>query len=225
MLNIGPRLKCAASMVRCRSRIVDIGTDHAYLPSYLVLNGRAEDVLACDIGLMPLKNAENTVKQFGLQDKISLRISDGLKAVVPEEAEEIIICGMGGNLISDILSAAVWIKKSGMHLILQPMTHSEDVRLFLYTNGFEIEEEQFVVDNKKVYCCISASYTGIIRDIDPGLCYFGFLPSGDDVADAYAKKRIHRVNVKLEALQKASPDSPEIEKLEYLKNYYERSLV
>lgn len=222
MINIGPRLLCAASMVRCRSKIVDIGTDHAYLPSYLVLNGKAEDVLACDIGLMPLRNAERTVNKFGLFNNIKLRISDGLQSVSPDEADEIIICGMGGNLIADILSAAPWIKRNGMHLILQPMTHSEDVRYFLCTNGFEIDKEIFVTDNKKVYCCISACFTGAVSEIDPGFCYFGFLPAGNKEADIYASSRIHRVDIKLKALRSSMTDSPEIKHYEYLKDYYEK---
>ncbi len=222
MINIGPRLLCAASMVRCRSKIVDIGTDHAYLPSYLILNGKAEDVLACDIGLMPLKNAEKTVNKFCLHENIKLRISDGLKSVSPDEADEIIICGMGGNLIVDILSAAPWIKRESIHLILQPMTHSEDVRYFLCNNGFEIDNEIFVTDNKKVYCCISAIYTGSVASIDPGFCYFGFLPESNIEADIYADSRIRRVNVKLEALRNSSPGCSEIAELEYLKEYYEK---
>ena len=144
MISLGPRLHCAASFVRCRTKITDIGTDHAYLPAYLVEQGIADCVLACDIGVMPLKNAENTVKSRSLEDRISLRISDGLKEVSPDEADEIIICGMGGTLMAEILEAAPWIKRRGMHLILQPMTHSEDVRKFLISNGFSVTEERFV---------------------------------------------------------------------------------
>ena len=160
MLSLSSRLSCAASMVRCRTNITDIGTDHAYLPAYLILSGKCDSALACDIGIMPLENAKKTVEKYSLHNKITLRVSDGLKEVSPDEADEITICGMGGNLISDILAAAPWIKRDGMHLILQPMTHSEDVRKFLYENGFVIDEEKFVIDNKKVYCCISAVYSG-----------------------------------------------------------------
>ncbi len=221
MLNIGPRLMCAASMVESSRKIVDIGTDHAYLPSYLVVNGKAEDVLACDIGIMPLKNAEKTVKTFGLENKIKLRISDGLKSVSPDEADEIVICGMGGNLISEILSDAQWIKRKGMHLVLQPMTHSEDVRLYLCSNGFVISEERFVIDNKKVYCCISAHFTGSVSEIDPGFCYFGFLPPTDKIAEEYVSKQLRRVNIKLEALERSGSESEEINRLRHLRNYYE----
>lgn len=222
MINLGPRLLCAASFVRCRTKITDIGTDHAYLPAYLIENGIADSVLACDIGVMPLKNAENTVKSRGLSDKISLRISDGLKEVAPDEADEIIICGMGGTLMAEILSFAPWIKRDGMHLILQPMTHSEDVRKYLLENGFSVTEERFVVDAGKVYCCISADFDGEIKEADEGFCQFGFLPPTDDVNVLYVEKQLHRIDIKLEALKGREESAEELARLQRIRNYYEK---
>lgn len=220
MLTLGSRLSCAASMVRCRTKIIDIGTDHGYLPAYLVLSGKADSVLACDIGILPLKNAENTVSHYKLQDKISLRVSDGLKEVLPDEAQEIIICGMGGTLISEILSAAPWIKRMGTHLILQPMTHTEDVRKYLCENGFSINEEKFVVDNKKVYCCISADYTGKKQDTSDGFYHFGFLPPTDEIQTKYVEKQLKRIDIKIEA-RKDSSDNEELEYYRNLRKYYD----
>ncbi len=222
MINLGPRLLCAASLVRCRTGIVDIGTDHAYLPAYLVMNERADSVLACDIGIMPLKNAENTVSTYSLSDKISLRVSDGLKMVNPDEAQEITVCGMGGTLISEILTAAPWIKKYGMHLILQPMTHTEDVRKYLYENGFEIEEERFVVDNKKVYCVMSAVYTGKACASHVGFYHFGFLPPRDEINARYVEKQLHRIDVKIEARRTADCVTDEMRQLLEIRAYYEK---
>lgn len=222
MLTIGPRLLCAASMIRCRTKIVDIGTDHAYLPAFLVLNDKADSVLACDIGIMPLKNAEKTVKSYALEDRISLRVSDGLKEVSSDEADEIVICGMGGTLISDILTAAEWIKRKGMHLILQPMTHSEDVRRFLCENGFKISEERFVVDNKKVYCCISAEFTGEATQTEIGFYHFGFLPPRDEINKEYVDKQLRRINIKIDALKNREGESREFAKLLDIRDYYEK---
>ena len=224
MINLGPRLLCAASLVRCRTKIVDIGTDHAYLPAYLVEQGLADSVLACDIGVMPLKNAENTVKSHSLSDKISLRISDGLKEVSPDEADEIIICGMGGTLMTDILEAAPWVKRQGMHLVLQPMTHSEDVRIYLLANGFCVTEERFVVDAGKVYCCISADFDGKARDIDEGFCHFGFLPPSDEINYQYVLRQLHRVDVKLAALKDREDAAEEYKRLLSIRNYYEKGI-
>lgn len=224
MINLGPRLLCAASFVRCRTKIADIGTDHAYLPAYLVEQGIADSVLACDIGIMPLKNAENTVKSHSLGDNISLRISDGLKKVSPDEADEIIICGMGGTLIVEILEAAPWIKRKTTHLILQPMTHSEDVRKYLIRNGFFIEEEKFVVDGGKVYCCISAFYDGKVRIADDGFCHFGYLPAKDEIHTQYVNKQLHRVDIKLGALKDREDAKQEYERLLAIRDYYEKGM-
>ena len=223
MLNLSSRLSCAASMVRRRTKITDIGTDHAYLPAHLVMSGKCDQVLACDIGIMPLENAKRTVDKYNLQDKISLRVSDGLKEVSPEEAEEITICGMGGTLISEILSAASWIKKDGMHLILQPMTHSEDVRKFLYENGFIIDEEKFIFDNKKVYCCISSVFTGEPKTEEDGFYYFGFLPPSDDIQKMYVKKQLDRIEIKLEAT-KAEAHTDSYQRLKKIREYYEKRM-
>ena len=211
-------------MVRCRTKIVDIGTDHGYLPAFLVLENKADSVLACDIGVLPLKNAENTVNQLKLNDRISLRVSDGLKEVSPDEAEEIIICGMGGTLISEILSAAPWIKRKGTHLILQPMTHTEDVRKYLCENGFIISQEKFVIDNKKVYCCISADYTGEESVSDEGFYHFGFLPPTDEIHRQYVSKQLKRVDIKIDARKNCSPDSDELKYFQNIRKYYDERM-
>lgn len=224
MLELGPRLFCAASMVRHKRKIVDIGTDHAYLPAFLVLNRRAEDVLACDIGIKPLENAKRTVEMYSLQDKIQLRVSDGLKEVLPEEAEEIVICGMGGTLITEILNASEWVKKQGMHLILQPMTHSEDVRRYLSENGFAIIEEKHITDNGRVYCCISADYTGDVKPADEGYYYFGKLPVEGEAATEFVSKRLNRLDTKLNALKSADSENSEIPVLERIRDYYEKRM-
>ncbi len=221
MFDPGPRLKCAAELLSPHKKIVDIGTDHAYLPTYLVLTGKSECVLACDIGKSPLANAEKTVKLYGLEDRISLRISDGLKAVKPDETEEISVCGMGGTLMVEILSAAPWIKRAGMHLVLQPMTHSEDVRQFLFENGFDISEERFVEEKSKTYCIINAFYTGIDCIADQGFCYFGFLPAKDRIQNNYVRTRLERLDKRLQALINADAEKDEIERLKKIRNYYE----
>lgn len=222
MFDPGPRLRCAAELILPHRKIVDIGTDHAYLPAYLVLTGKSECVLACDIGTSPLKNAEKTVEAYGLGDKITLRISDGLKEVSPDEAEVISICGMGGTLMTEILSAAEWIKKEGIHLVLQPMTHSEDVRQFLCENGFVISEEKFVAERAKVYCVISAHYEGISSETEEGFYFFGFLPPKNPVQNEYVSARLRRLDKKLNALVASGGQASEIERLKNIRQYYEK---
>ena len=224
MIKLSPRLLCAASFVRCRTKIADIGTDHAYLPAYLVEQGIADSVLACDIGVMPLKNAFKTVTEHSLSDKISLRLSDGLSDVSPDEADEIIICGMGGTLMASILEAAPWVKKKGMHLILQPMTHIEDVRKYLVCNGFGITEEKYVLDSKKLYCCISADFDGKERTVHEGFCRFGNFSTSDELNISYADRQLRRIENRLGAIEGKEEFRDEYEELLSIKNYYEQRL-
>lgn len=223
MFSLRPRLKAAADMLDGGRLTVDIGTDHAYLPAYLVINGITEKVLACDIGIKPLENAARTVESYGLEDKVILRVSDGLEKVSPEEAQEISICGMGGTLIEEILKKAEWIKNKDIHLVLQPMTHSEDVRRFLCENGFVIREERYVRDSGRVYCCISADYKNRKNDKKTGYYYFGEIKGDTPEEKEYIEKHINRIVKRADSLREAS-QSPEEEKIlrEVIEYYGER---
>ena len=103
-VNLTPRLSAVASLVKGGGIIADIGTDHGYLPVFLVQNGIVPGAIAADIGKMPLENARKTVVEYGLTDKIQLRLSDGLKEFVSTDASEIIFAGMGGTLIAEKLA-------------------------------------------------------------------------------------------------------------------------
>ena len=202
MLRLSPRLAAAASLIEGGEKHVDIGTDHAYLPVWLVQSGKCAHVLATDIGVLPLKNAEKTLLRYGAQEAVSLRISNGLQSVRPEEAEEISICGMGGTLIADILAEAPWIKKPGMRLVLQPMTHGEDVRKYLCENGFAIRKEICITEPpRRVYCCIAAAFTGNAVQVSPGFYYFGTLLCAGGAAKAYVRKQYDRIVTRAEAIR------------------------
>ena len=150
------RLSLCADMVRGGSRLADIGTDHGYLPIALCLSGAFPSALACDINPLPLRSAQENIAKYGLSDRIQTRLSDGLKAVRPDEADDIVIAGMGGELIRDILAAAPWVKDETKKLILQPMTHHEDLVMWLVENGFAITEQKAALDEGKYYTAFSA---------------------------------------------------------------------
>ena len=122
-INLDKRLLCVASFVRCGSRAADIGTDHAYIPVYLLQNGISPSAIAADLREMPLKNAGKTIAQFSLTDKIQTVLSDGLEKIDKDSCDDIIIAGMGGLLISEILSSVCWVFDKKYRLILQPMSH------------------------------------------------------------------------------------------------------
>ena len=150
------RLTSIADLVRPGSRIADIGTDHAYLPVALVGSGKCPSALACDVREGPLQNARKAVEAAGLSDRIECRLGDGLSVVGADEADEIIIAGMGGETIAAILAACPWANTSGRRFLLQPMTHAEDLRRYLFAAGFVIGRELTVAVGRHTYLVIEA---------------------------------------------------------------------
>ncbi len=206
------RLSAAADLVRSGVRFADVGTDHAYLPAYLLLNGKIEYAVCSDLRQGPLKNAEETVKKYGLEDKVELRLSDGLDAYSKGEVNEIAVAGMGGILISDFIERTDWLKAPDIHLILQPMTHAEKLRETLYRNGFYIDRETAVKDADKLYLLISAYYNGKPRKASTQECVIGELKNNkDSVSREYFESLLKKYSVKLEMLKKANKDFADIE--------------
>ncbi len=174
MIHLDKRLAMVASMVRRGSRVADIGTDHAYLPVYLVQMGICPQGVAADIRSGPLESARRTVTQAGLVEKIDLRLGDGLIPIVADEVDDIVIAGMGGETVADILSAAEWIKDKRLRLVLQPMTRAEELRRWLLTNGFSIAEERLVQDGHRLYPVMAVAYTDAPPEADDYAFYAGF---------------------------------------------------
>ena len=225
MIHLSARLRAAASLVRGGDVLADIGTDHAYLPVYLVQKGLVPRVIASDIGEGPLENAKKTVEYYGLSDKIELRLSDGLQNFTEGEISEIVICGMGGNLIEEILSASPWIKTENMHLVLQPMTHVEDVRRYLCENGFAIEKELAIEDGGRIYLQISAVFTNANTKKDFGYYYFGELLNQPGLPQVIVKKQHDRVKTRLNALNSVNRNEEERELLENVLAYYMKEKI
>jgi len=154
------RLEAIAALVRPGSRIADIGTDHAYLPVALVGSGKCPSALACDVREGPLQNAKKAVDAAGLADRIECRLGDGLSVVGADEADEVIVAGMGGETIAAILAACPWAAEPGRRYLLQPMTHAEDLRRYLFANGFIIERELTVAVGRHVYLIMETEAAG-----------------------------------------------------------------
>ena len=194
------RLKTAAELVRPHRKTVDVGTDHGYLPAFLVMSGKISCAIAADIGIGPLENAKKTIDKYRLNDKIGTILSNGLEQI-PTDTEEIIICGMGGTLIAEILGKAEWIKHENIHLVLQPMTHSYDVRKFLCENGFFIDTEKFCTDTGRDYVVISAYYDGKDNSRDDFYYYFGDKATGETESEkGYIKRQIFYVKSRFDGL-------------------------
>ncbi len=208
MATLTARLSLVASFVRQGSRLADIGTDHAYLPVELVKSGVCERALACDLRKGPLQSAKDHIETAGLADKIECRLGDGLSPVNADEADDIVLAGMGGETIAAILSACPFIRDEKLRVIAQPMTHPEDLRRFLWDNGFEVIAEQAVTEDGKTYLVLCAEYTGektSATDVD---CYVGNVePSA--AAKVYQKKRLYAAEKRLTGLCAAGIDEEE----------------
>lgn len=204
-----------AEMVRGGSRLADIGTDHGYLPIELCLSGKIPSAIACDINPLPLSSAEENIALYGLSGRIQTRLSDGLEGIDPGEADDIVIAGMGGELIRDILAAAPWVRDGTKRLILQPMTHHGDLTAWLYENGFEIVSQRAVTDAGKPYTALAARYTGEKRDCDTITATVGALDTKDPRSRAFLRSCLNNLRNRC----KGDPSLlPAAEKLEEILN-------
>lgn len=168
MISLDNRLKTAAALCRSGGIVCDVGTDHALLACYLAKNG-AKEVIASDINDGPLEAARRTVEQEGCNN-VRVVKSDGLREI--DYADDVIICGMGGELIADIIAGCRFLSE-GTRFILQPMTKPEILRERLYADGFEILEERTAYDGKRAYVIMLAAYTGDRLDIDELFAFTG----------------------------------------------------
>jgi tRNA (adenine22-N1)-methyltransferase len=224
-LNLSPRLSAAARYVIPNMSTADIGTDHAYLAAYLIQSGALPHIFASDINKGPLETAKETAERYSVSDKITLRLSDGLQAYKSGEVEQIIICGMGGELISQILSGAPWVLCHGVHLILQPMSKPDFLRRFLCRSGFEIDSETAVFDSGRYYSVISAYYSGNKTECDEVFAQIGALVSDKSEAAAGYKKLVcRRFEKKITGLKKQNKDSSKAESLEKIKREIEETI-
>lgn len=205
-INLDKRLAAVASLVTKGSTAADVGTDHAYLAAYLVQQGICPHVLATDIHEGPLQVAAKTVACCGLQEQITLRHTNGLAGVAADCADTIMIAGMGGELIADIVEAAPWLCDAAKHLVLQPMTNADALRRRLYAAGFAIEREAAVADTLRghIYCVISARYSGNKTDIDDAFAYIGRMPIGDGDTIAYMQRQSDKLAKISRGLQRST---------------------
>lgn len=189
----GARLSAAAGYARQDKMIADIGTDHAYLPVYLIGSGISYGAVATDINRGPLERAAANVAAAGLTDRITLRLCDGLAGVESYCPRDIFILGMGGELIARILGESEMIKKEDVRLILQPMTRQAAVRGFLLSHGFCIDDEMLVEEDGRIYQIICAHYDGILRVATAAAMLVGaeILNRGGDICSRY-KNRLCR---------------------------------
>ncbi len=148
-LNLTPRLRTVADRVPRGARLADVGTDHAYLPAWLLLAGTIPSAGCTDRRPGPLVRAEETVRTWDVADKVSLRLCDGLAGVSPEEVDCVAIAGMGGETILHILKEAPWAV--GKPCVVQPMSSLSDLRAGLGTLGLHVAGETIAREGETLY--------------------------------------------------------------------------
>jgi tRNA (adenine22-N1)-methyltransferase len=154
------RLCSALPYLKKGGAVIDVGTDHAYLPIYLVGQHISSRALACDINLGPIESAERNIAAAHLSKKIATLCTDGLHGAEEFGADDVLIFGMGGELIMRILSEAPWVKNASIGLVLQPMTRAHVLRAWLLENGFEIVGEAITHEDRRYYQTVAARYCG-----------------------------------------------------------------
>lgn len=212
MAILNKRLNLAAEMLGQTNSVADIGTDHAFLPIYLIKKGLAKKVIACDIADGPLSVAKANITKYGLSDKIELRLANGILGLKPMEVDAITILGMGGETIADILTDSPWVKNPELTLILQPMSCDDRLREYLLSEGFEVLTEVGVESQKRFYTVMKVQYSGNLKKVGPEYKYIGkLLDTPNAAAITFVKNR-------LKSLKKCMADIESVERKRELYN-------
>jgi tRNA (adenine22-N1)-methyltransferase len=205
MINLKGRLQKVASMAGHCSKPADIGTDHAYLPIYLVQSGICPMAIATDIKKGPLRKAEKNINKYHMQNKIELRQGDGLIPIKDDGCDVLIIAGMGGVLIRDIIEKSIDTAKEAKFILMQPMYAEEALREFLYRYGFNILEEALAKHEGRIYAVIKAAYDGIAREEETFYLHIGrrLFEQRDPLLKEYLRKRIKRQDRIVQGMSKS----------------------
>jgi len=206
LFQLDNRLQLCASMVRNDCKLADIGTDHAYLPIWLVKN-------AADVNLGPLQKAAFHIRRYSVVEQVDARLSDGLELIFPNEADDIVIAGMGGELISSIIEKAIWLKDNNKHLILQPMTSEPELRSYLSQNGFSIKQEQAVKNGEHIYTVMQAEYDPKYVQTDVLFPYIGILKGNTPDNWAYIKRKCDCLQKRVNGLRQGGDNDNEANRL------------
>ena len=206
-LQLQPRLQLLADMVPEGCRLADVGTDHGYLPVYLLQLRRIRGAVAADIGAEPLAHARRTAEAYGVEE-IDFRLCDGLRDIAPDEVDTVVIAGMGGETIIAILEGAAWTKDGAHTLLLQPMTKAAGLRYWLAVNGYRFTEERLVWDKNYLYPVLRVTGGGTPQALTERQALTGVALDNDPLYREYLTQQADKLRRTAEGLRRsAKPDA------------------
>lgn len=191
-LQLQPRLQCIADLVPQGVRLADVGTDHGYLPVWLLQHGRIESAIASDINALPLDHARATAREYGVTEHMDFRLCPGLAKIRAEECDAIAIAGMGGETILGILEAAPWTHDGTHTLILQPQTKVDFLRRWLCGHGYRFLSETLVRDKEQLYVVFRVT-AGTGQELSEADALAGFLLRSDPLYGEYLSQHLTKL--------------------------------
>ena len=213
MIRLTPRLAAVAAYVEKGSVLADIGTDHAYLPAYLMEKGIISRAFACDIHEGPLNNAKTTVKEAGVSG-VEFVLSNGLQGLETQKEafDTVVMAGMGGEMMRDILNAAPWCHNEYYSFILQPMTRANVLRAFLYAHGFEILHESIAKEKDKLYNIMKVRFCSKSVILTDAQSLIG-KTTDSEYFEEYRTRELSALKKKYESLKYSKHYQPEQQKV------------
>lgn len=186
-LPISQRLLACCGYISPGDRVADVGCDHGYLAIHLLQSGTASKVYASDVRQGPLESAIKNARKFGVEDRITFFLSDGVQAV-PRDFDVLVCAGMGADVMISILEAAPWLRSRQYRLILQCQSKTPILRRYLSETGWSIWREQVLRDGRFLYTVLEALWEPS-APLTPGKCYVSpaLLRSGDPLLPDYIR--------------------------------------
>lgn len=201
-ITLSKRLQCMADKIEKGSVVADVGTDHGYIPAWLVQNGICEHVIASDIKAGPLQTAVNTAKNAGVGERVDFRLCSGLDAYKSDEFDTAIIAGMGGETVISILEACPWTKDK--KLIIQPQSKLPELRRWMHGNGFVITDAELVYDTGRIYLVWQVTGGDISGEMATTMVDLPLLEKRDPLLGVYLDGLIKRELKILKGMQKGA---------------------
>ena len=203
---LSDRLMACCGFIRPGDRVADIGCDHGYLGIHLLKSGIAKSVIAADVNESPLQSAMRNAMKYGVQDKMTFHLSDGVRTI-PRDFDVMVCAGMGADTIISILSAAPWLQCEKYRIILQCQSKRPELRQWLYDAGFRINRETLAKDGKFVYSIMEVVFDPN-QSITPAETYITpqLLEDNHPLLPEYYQRVLHGVRLTVDGMKRSSDD-------------------